>query len=241
MQDRSTAAAAIPTRVLPIAGLDLRFEQRPWAFAQARRAEIDAHFAGLQRDKPALWNGRVLLMHRHAFADGMLRGGWLETDFASFMAWRDWNFPDRAIRNCFAMAALQASDGAFLLGVMGGHTANGGRIYFPAGTPDPADVVDGRVDLEGSIRRELMEETGLDASTLEAEPGWHAVLAEPRIALMKVLRASEPAETLRARIRAHIAEQKDPELSDIHVVRAPTDFASTMPPFVTAFLRNAWR
>ena len=63
-----------------------------------------------------MWNGRVLLMRRGDIADGVLSGAYLETDFASFIAWRDWGFPDTTMRNCFAMAALRSADGAFLLG-----------------------------------------------------------------------------------------------------------------------------
>ena len=40
---------------------------------------------------------------------------------------------------------------AFLLGVMGQHTARAGCIYFPAGIPDPSDIVDERVDLSRSV------------------------------------------------------------------------------------------
>jgi 8-oxo-dGTP pyrophosphatase MutT (NUDIX family) len=72
------------------------------------------------------------------------------------------------------MAALRGSDGAFLLGEMAHHTINAGQIYFPAGTPDPTDVFGGRVDLEASARRELLEETGVDASQAAIEGGWTA-------------------------------------------------------------------
>jgi len=227
--------------VVPIARLEVTFQPRAWPFADARRRDIDAHFAALKRERPALWNGRVLMLSEFSIADGVFRGAYFETDFASLLAWRDWNFPDPEVRNCFAMGALRGNDGAFLLGVMAAHTANAGSIYFPAGTPDPDDVVGATVDLEGSVRREVVEETGLAFDTLDAEPGWVAVLAEPRIALMKLLHARESAAELRVRILDHLAREQEPELADIRIVRGPADLDPEMPPFVTAFLGHMWR
>lgn len=226
--------------ILAVERLELRFAPKPWDFAVARRAEIDAHFAGLQRQRPALWNGRVLLLHQWSLSDGIFRGAYLDTDFASFIAWRDWNFPDQTVRNSFAMAALLAADGAFLLGVMGAHTANAGKVYFPCGTPDLSDVSGDAVDLDGSVRRELAEETGLDPSRLESEPGWTTVFAGPRIAQIKVLRSHETAARLRERMLDHLAQERQPELSDVRIVRGPADLDPAMPDFVVAFLRDYW-
>jgi 8-oxo-dGTP pyrophosphatase MutT (NUDIX family) len=226
--------------IAALKSLELRFAPVRWAFAEERRAEIDAHFAELKHARSALWNGRVLLLHQWSLADGVFRGAYLETDFASFLAWRDWGFPDPAVRNSFSMGALQAADGAFLLGVMGAHTANAGKVYFPCGTPDPGDIAGDRVDLDGSARRELAEETGLEASGLEAEPGWTTVFARPRIAHIKVLRSNETATALRARIMGHLMQEQQPELADIRIVRGPADLDPMMPDFVVAFLRHRW-
>src|SRR2546423_4943996 len=194
--------------IIALSRLDLRFEPAPWPFAIERRAEINAHFARLRAEKPQMWNGHVLLLRRGEIADGVLSGAYLKTDFASFISWRDWDFPDKSVRNCFPMAALRSSDGAFLLGVMGHHTATAGQIYFPAGTPDPNDIDGDRVDLERGVIRELIEETGLSAVDFAAEPGWFATPLGQRLALMKIVQAGESAATLRDRIRAFIAVQE---------------------------------
>jgi len=224
--------------IIPLTRLDLWFEAARWPFADERRAEIDAHFAKLRVDKPAMWNGRVLLLRRGEITEGVLSGAYSEVDFASFIAWRDWGFPDTSVRNCFPMAALRASDGAFLLGVMGAHTANAGRIYFAAGTPDPNDVAGDRVDLEGGVMRELAEETGLAPPDVSPESGWTAVLDGQRIALMKIVQAHVGADALAGRIREFLSAQTLPELADIHIVRGLSDLQPSMPAFVTAFLKS---
>jgi 8-oxo-dGTP pyrophosphatase MutT (NUDIX family) len=226
--------------VVRIDRLDLTFAPQPWPFADTHRPAIDAHFVNLQRARPALWNGRVLLLHRYGIERGVFGGSFLETDFASFLAWRDWGFPEAGVTNSFSMAALRSSDGAYLLGAMGDHTAGAGKVYFPAGTPDPEDVTGGMVDLGASVVRELAEETGLTAADVVAEPGWYSVLCGPRVAHMKILNARDPADVLRARIRAHLLGEAEPELSDVVVVRGRQDFDSRMPAFVTAFLEHVW-
>jgi len=227
-------------QVIPVDRLAFAFEPRRWPFAEARRSEIDAHFAARRAQRPQIWNGRVVLASHYGIDDRSLAGACFETDFASFLAWRDWNFPDAEAVNVFAMGALRGRDGAFLLGVMGLHTANAGRIYFPAGTPEPDDVADGALDLAGNVVREVAEETGLAADDYVATPGWHAIPAGRRLALMKVLEADAPARDLQERMRAHIADDQHPELADIRIVRGPADFDPMMPPFVTAFLSHVF-
>ena len=119
---------------------------------------------------------------------------------------------------------------------MNENTAQAGRVYFPCGTPDPADIVDGRVDLDLSVARELREETGLEVADFAAAPGWTAVVDGNLVMQVKILRSSENAEALRARIMRHLAAETQPELADIRIVRNPDDFDTAIPNVsVTAF------
>jgi 8-oxo-dGTP pyrophosphatase MutT (NUDIX family) len=225
-----------PPEIHRVATLDLKVGTYSWPFAAERRKEIDAHFAEKQREKPELWNGRVLLGRNAIHAGDHFSADFFETDFANFLAWRDWGFPDVSVFNGFGMGALRSSDGAFLLGEMGAHTANAGRIYFPAGTPDPDDVRDGRLDLAGSIVREVTEETGLDAADYTMDTHWSCVFAGPSIAMIRILQVELTGEALRLRIEANLARQMNPELHAVHLVRSRSDLVPVMPRFVSAFL-----
>ena len=221
-----------------IATLELNVKPFAWPFAEQRRAEIDAHFAGKRREKPQIWNGRVLLGRNAVRTGEHLKAEYFETDFASFLAWRDWGFPDADVFNGFGMGALQSSDGAFLLGEMGGHTANAGRIYFPAGTPDPDDVRDGTVDIAGSVVRELAEETGLGESDYTMGQYWTCVFTGASIAMIRILRVAMTGEVLRKRVEAYLAREAQPELRAVHLVRSRSELVPAMPRFVSAFLEN---
>jgi hypothetical protein len=228
------------SEIVPIERLELSFAEQPWTFADERRAEIDARFATLQRAQPALWNGRVLILHHYSIAGSVFRGSWTSADYASFLVWKDWGFPEAGVRDCFAQAVLYSADGAYLLGVMAPHTANAGQIYFPSGTPDPNDVVGTTVDFDRNAWREVAEETGLTAADLTSDAGWLTVLDGATIAHHKIMRSHENAETLRARILAFLAHEPRPELCDIRIVRGPADLDPMMPSFVTAFLNHMW-
>jgi len=211
-----------------------------WDFAHARADDITRHFAARQRERPALWNGRVLLLHRFTVENGVLRGSSFETDYASFLAWRDWGCPDAGVFNVFAAAALQAADAAHLVGRMAPFTSIAGQWLFPCGTPDPEDVNAGMLDLAGSARRELFEETGLDIGTMQAEAGWTLVRDNGFVALIKRVIASESAEDLRARILRYLAGQAQPEFSEIRILRGIADVDVDMPRFLRAYLAAAW-
>jgi hypothetical protein len=80
--------------IVEVAEFDFTLDPEPWAFAETERDAIAAHWAEARARMPAIYNGGVLLLRRRAWIrrdDGALRlkGAYLETDYASFLAWRN--------------------------------------------------------------------------------------------------------------------------------------------------------
>lgn len=123
---------------------------------------------------------------------------------------------------------------------MAPHTRNAGQLLFPSGSVEIADVVSERVDFEGALRREVLEETGIVPETLMAEDGWHAVRAGSRLPLIKIAHLHELAENVKRRILANLSAQPRPEFSDIVIVRDRSGIADRMPPWVRGFLKHIW-
>lgn len=218
----------------PITSLDLRLRPGSWAFADAERLRIREHWRKLADANPKIWNGDVLICSGAELEDGGLKGDFLKTDYASFVAWRDWGWPDRTVCNCFGSAAVLSSDRAVLYGRMAGHTLNAGKIYPPGGSLEMMDVkADGRVDVMGSITRELEEETGLKAA--DAERGeLLAIFDEYRLSVAQVFHFASSAEALAKGIRQYLRTAHEDELSDIEIVSPTSQIDSTMPPYAIA-------
>lgn len=229
-------------RIAPVLSLDLRVEDGGWPEAEARRAEIEAYYSERSTQNPHMWNGPILVSRDPSFSEGRLRARCRHTDFATLLWWRDHGWPPMGAANIFSLAALEGADGGFVLGVMGAHTATAGRIYFPGGTPDPADITPaGEVDLLGSAFREMAEETGLTAGDVAADHGWTGIFDGPRVALLRRLVFAESAQELAARIRRFLASEKLPELADVSVVQSEADITDKVVPFSVAYMRARWR
>ena len=223
---------------IDVARVEGRLAPFQWDWAERERDFVATRWAQLHAARPKMFDGRVLMAHRWGVEGGTFRADYFETRFSRFLCWREAGRPG-PVANCFSMAALRSADGAYLLGEMGAHTANAGKIYFPAGTPDPDDLVGERVDLAGSALRELSEETGLAADAVTVEDRWSVTMGPGMIACLRPMRLALDAETAVARIHAALDAQQDRELERIHVVRGPGDLdAARTPPFLIAFLRR---
>jgi 8-oxo-dGTP pyrophosphatase MutT (NUDIX family) len=220
--------------ITALRGVDARYEPSPWAFAEERRVEIAAIWARESAGKAKLFDGTVLLQHRWAIRSGVYEAAYDPVKYSSFVAWPQLGKPGPQRRNGF---------GAFLLGVMGPHTFNAGKVYFPAGTPDMGDVTpDGMVDLAGSLVRELKEETGLRDDEIAIDDDWTLVVDGHRAAFMKPARLALGAEEARTLILSRLASETDQELSDIAVVRSPEDIAErNIPDFAKAYMLHIFK
>jgi len=221
-----------------VTSLDLKLVPWTWPFAAKNSAAVAENFAAQQKKKPTLFNGRVLLMREPRVIGERLTATYFESDFATYLMWRDFGFPGEGIFSGFGMGALRDADGVYVMGEMSPHTANGGRVYFPSGTPDPSDLVGDRVDIEGSIVREVEEETGLTPAGYTARPEFLCVIAKPAVAIVQVLDLKTSAAVAKQTILNNIAREELPEFSDVHLIRNVADITPAMPRYVAAFIRT---
>jgi 8-oxo-dGTP pyrophosphatase MutT (NUDIX family) len=226
--------------IVTLRGIEAVVEPYHWAFEADHAAEIEAIWQREINQKDQLYNGEVLLQHAGHIIDGVFHARYFLTRYKPFFAWIRLGCPPPILRNGFAMAALRTWDGAFLLGEMAAHTANAGRVYFPAGTPDRDDLIGSQVDLYGSACRELQEETGISLQDVEVSRASTAVIEQNRVAFIFPAQLNiHRAEDARERILTAMSHLKDQELSDIVIVRNAGDLDfERMPNFQTTYLRH---
>ena len=207
---------------------------------QSDQASVDATMVRLWRSV-ARTRAELSVLER-LWRAGRIAVSCFETDYASFIAWYNWNCPDPTVYSFFAVAALRAAGGGYLVGEMAPYTVGAGRLYFPGGTPDPSDIDDrGAFDPLRHLSRELREETGIDIDELDAEPGWILMRDRCSVALIRRLKSRKNADDLRRQVIRHISGEQQPELSDMRIVRGPAQLDARMPTFVMAFLQEQWR
>lgn len=230
--------------ILRVARVEARLAPHRWAWAEENRDRIEAHWRRRLAERPQMFDGQILLVSEAGPRDGgaCYAATFFATRFSALLAFREWGFPDPSVMNAFATAAPRGTDGAFVLGVMGGHTAAAGQVYFPCGTPDLDDTrPDGTVDVEGSAFRELAEETGLGPGDYAADPHWTIVRRAGFLAFVRPVALKASAAAVRARILAHLAADPEPELAGIALASGEGDVdPARMPSYLVSYLNDAF-
>lgn len=205
-----------------LSGVALDVAEGALVFEQRNRTAIDAHWSRLAAANPRLWNGPFFLFEDVRLDSGVLKATARRTDFATFLYWRDHGRPE-AVVHITGTSLPVTADGALLAVRMAAHTANAGAVYFPAGSFDAADIVDGRFDVTGNIARELEEETGLAFAIEQAEAGLHAVWVRGAWHIARRNRLAGDFDTCLDLIDRHKAEGGDDEIETAVAVRGSED------------------
>lgn len=231
--------------IRPISDIRLQLVAGDWPLDHDTKTRVDDHWQKVLENNPHLWNGRVLGTRAPGtpggivIEDGVLTAEAVEGDFAAFLAWRDWGFPEIGLRNLFGSALIRSADGALVYGVMGKDTANAGRVYPPGGSLEPSDADDdGHIGVIASIEREMMEETGLVAGEAVAGP-IYAAFDGPRVSIGRIYDFPVEADALVARIAANLDRQEERELARVIALRSVDTLAGLPAPgYARAFAEN---
>ncbi|HWK32532.1 MAG TPA: hypothetical protein VNR51_02480 [Hyphomicrobium sp.] len=211
-----------------------------WPFAIENAAQIEAHWEKRRAALPALFNGTTYLLREYAVTRDELAGTLFQTDFKTLLYWRaNPSTAHDGVREAFGTSLIRSAEGHVLLGRQGPGQVTSGLIYQPGGIFDGGDVTGNSVDIEGSIAREVAEETGLSAADFVRVPGFLVALAGIKVAIGIEWRSALPADALRGRILDFLARQTAPELADIVIATRPSDIDEALTPLHARMLLDS--
>lgn len=224
--------------VFPVGRIELRVLEGDHPYHTEHADAVKENWQKQQASNPALYDGRMLFQRRLSVSPDAIIGESYVSPFSTFMYWRGQS--DRAGGfHVFAFGMIVSSDGAVIAIRMGQHTANPGQVYCAAGSMDENDIVDGYCDVDGNMRREVLEETGLDLSDGVADPGYFATHSDRSVTLLRVYRFRLTAEEMLARIREHMLVDEEKEIEAAVAIRSsdPTahNYSAAMPAILAWF------
>jgi 8-oxo-dGTP pyrophosphatase MutT (NUDIX family) len=236
MMDVSRPLFDIPRgRVFDVGFVEIERHAGPHPFERAHGEAIAANWQHEVGKSPKLFNGRVMLLGALRHEDGGLRGHCHEVDYAAFMYWRTLR-PHPAAEHIFAHAVLVAEDETVVAIRMRQGTVNAGLVYCAAGSFEPGDIRNGRIDVARNMAREVEEETGLDIAGLAGEPAYHAYAAPTGTVIFRRYGLRGTGTEIARVIADNVARQSDPEIEGPVVLTQENRHEFAYPPHMPALL-----
>lgn len=220
--------------ILPLDEVDIRLDPAPHPLEAGRSAAIEANWQREREARPALFDGRMVLLSGLTYRNRRLAGRCHAVRYATFLYWRARRVDGAG--HVYAQAVLAGRDGALLAIRMGRHTINAGRVYFASGSFEPGDVLHGRIDVEANMRREVAEETGYRLADARREAAMFALSRPEGTVIFRRYVAKETAAALAARVRAHVQGQHEPEIEEPVIIRNARDLPGGLMPQMPALI-----
>jgi 8-oxo-dGTP pyrophosphatase MutT (NUDIX family) len=224
-----------PENPIRVDAFDLAVVDGPHPLYVAHAREIEANWGLEASANPHLFNGDMVLQRQLTFDKGVISGVAHVIPYSTLLWWRKQADPAGAL-HLFGFAVLVSSDNAIVAIRMSERTANPGQVYCAAGSLDLSDIVDGKLDLAGNMRREVGEETGLDLGEARAEPQFHASYADNRMVVFRFYHFAVTAADLVARIEAHMLQDEEQEIDGVVVIRSADPAAYRYNPLMLPIL-----
>lgn len=214
--------------ILPVDQIEVLLDPAPHPFERENRRAIAENWQHEILAKPALFDGTVVLLSELGYAGRRLFGRCHAVGYSTFLYWRK----DRVgtVAHAFAHPVLVAADNALVAIRMAAHTVNAGKVYFAAGSFEPEDFPDGKVDLHFNMAREVLEETGVDIGSAPRDAGCHALATERGTVIFRRYFLDAKADEITGRIKDFIAGELSPEISGPVIIRDAVDLPDGLMP-----------
>ena len=222
--------------MMALDSIDVRLVSGSWDFASAHAREIDVYWTKRTAEQRGLFNGSVVMLKHWAVEERRFSGECFETDFKSFLYWREHGAPDPHVYDFFGVGPIHSAEGWLLLGRAGPAMSNAGAVYPPSGSIDLSEAERGAVDVDASIIREILEETGLELTRSQLGQPF-LITAPPQIAIIRPISLHLSAARLVRHIAAHLERKQAAEICELILVRCLEDIdRNRMPPFVQQYI-----
>ncbi|MGI9402346.1 MAG: NUDIX hydrolase [Rhizobiaceae bacterium] len=206
--------------------------------------EIEDSWSQRKAAKPELFDGETVLGNSWRIEGNVLRIECQKIRYAALLHWLD--TPASAGTgnsnnsvHFFASAVVKSSDGKILMGRMGDHTANAGRVYMPSGSIEVEDFRNGQGDFASNMRREVLEETGLDLNEAQAAHRYSAYFGNGILALFRQFDFPASSADLLEWTMAHLKNNDDNghrnELAEV-MMRNCDELDENMPTHIKAYV-----
>ncbi len=220
-------------RAFPIREIDIRVTEEDPVGLQRFDAEVAANWEREKAANPHLFNGRLVALNDATLCDGAVRATGQLVPYAYHLWWRRQTEKPPTFHS-FGMPVIRSADGAVIAIRMSPITANAGKVYCASGSLEQDDIVDGRIDLDANMAREVAEETGLDLAEMESEPDYFCAWCGQIVMFYRFFRSPLGTAHLLEKVRDHMRGDSEGEIDAVLAItsdnRDDFDYAHSMPP-----------